>query len=256
MKLIKLKKPIIFLDLETTGLNVESDRIVEIAMIKHLPNGKEDTIEARVNPGMTIPAEATNVHGISDEDVKDSPHFSKIATSIYTFIQGCDIVGYNCIAFDIPLLLNELRRCGYDWDYSKVSIIDVGNLYKIFEPRTLEKAVEFYLQRHHDGAHGAMADTKATTDVFTKMLNQYGEISNCSISELARKSNYDRSLYDLAGRFTENEEGVPVFNFGKYKGAPVSEKPNYIEWMLLTDFPDDTKRFCRIFLKEKNINGG
>lgn len=246
---LRLERPLVFLDLETTGLNTEEDRIVEIAVIKINPDGSRDTHAHRVNPTIPIPPAATAAHGITDNDVESCSTFAEMAIELYHFITGCDLAGYNALAFDFPMLRKEFERCGIDWDYSKSYLVDVGNIAKIQNPRNLAAVYKMYCGQELRNAHTALADTTATADVFFQQVQQ-GETPS-TIQEIAKYSNYDQPLLDLSGKFTINADGIVVFGFGQHRGKPVKENLDYVEWMYSRDFPEDTKRFCRIFLNRQ-----
>ena len=251
---LNLKKPIIFFDLETTGTNVTHDRIVEISIIKIMPNGEEKEYTRRINPEMPIPAEATAVHHITDEDVADAPTFKQIATGIAQTFLGCDIAGYNSNRFDVPVLAEEFARAGVDFDFSKVRFIDVQTIFHKKEQRTLVAAYRFYCGKELDGAHSANADTRATYEVLKAQLDRYDDLPN-DMEELSRYSAPNRNI-DLMGRIVLNDKDVPVINFGKYKGQAVKEvlrrDPGYYSWIMQGDFSGDTKRtFTRFYMEVK-----
>lgn len=229
-----------FLDTETTGVSPKGDRIVEISIILMDGSLCVDTRTKRLNPGMPIPKSASDVHGITDADIKDCPTFKQVAQGIMDFIAGWDIVSYNGLSFDIPLLYNEFNRAGLLWDYKKVNFIDACNIFKINEPRTLDAAVKFYLGREHTGAHGAEADTKATAEVFFQQLDKY-RLDGKTPAELALMSNYDKPILDVSGKFTTDSDGDIVFNFGKHKDIKAKTQKAYLNWMLTGDFSPDTK---------------
>ena len=241
---LNLKRPIVFFDLETTGVDTAKDRIVEISMVKVMPDGEEIIKTRRINPQMHIPEDATAVHGITDEDVKDAPTFAQIAKSLYQFIEGCDFGGFNSNRFDLPMLVEEFLRAGVDVDFKKRKFIDVQNIFHKMEQRTLVAAYKFYCDKELDGAHSAEADTKATYEVLKAQLDRYPELQN-DIAALAEFSTRGETA-DYAGRIIYNEKGEEVFNFGKYKGMSVSEvfrkEPSYYAWMMNGDFPLYTKK--------------
>ncbi|MBR5802391.1 MAG: 3'-5' exonuclease, partial [Alistipes sp.] len=218
---LNLKRPIVFFDLETTGVDTAKDRIVEISMVKVMPDGEEIIKTRRINPQMHIPEDATAVHGITDEDVKDAPTFAQIAKSLYQFIEGCDFGGFNSNRFDLPMLVEEFLRAGVDVDFKKRKFIDVQNIFHKMEQRTLVAAYKFYCDKELDGAHSAEADTKATYEVLKAQLDRYHELQN-DLAALAEFSTRGETA-DYAGRIIYNEKGEEVFKFGKYKGMLVSE---------------------------------
>lgn len=254
---LKLKNPIVFLDLETTGINIVTDRIVEIALIKVNVDGSEEEKQYRINPEMPIPIEASVIHGIYDEDVKDAPTFKEVAKTLAAFLEGCDLGGFNSNRFDIPLLAEEFMRADVDIDLKKRKFIDVQAIFHKMEKRTLAAAYKFYCSKELTDAHSAMADTKATYEVLKAQLDVYQDVEyednkgNKSkpivndMEKLSEFSSYDRNL-DFVGRIVYNEEGVPVFNFGKNKGVPVEqvleEQPGYFGWILNSEFPLYTKK--------------
>jgi DNA polymerase-3 subunit epsilon len=241
---LNLKNPIIFFDLETTGINIASDRIVEIAYLKVDLNGNESSKTLRVNPGIPIPEKVTAIHGISNEDVKDAPSFNEVAKILAKDFEGCDLGGYNSMRFDIPLLAEEFLRAGVDIDLKRRKFIDVQVIFMKMEPRTLSAAYKFFVDKELEDAHSAEADTLATYEVLQAQLDRYPNLEN-DIGKLAEFSAHTRNV-DFAGRIVYNEEDVEVFNFGKYKGKPVSEvlerDPGYYGWMMNGDFPLYTKK--------------
>lgn len=241
---LNLKNPIIFFDLETTGINVATDRIVELSYLKVDVNGNETSRTVRINPEMPIPPNSTAIHGISDEDVKDAPRFNEIAKRIAKEFEGCDLAGYNAVKFDIPLLAEEFLRAGVDLDMKKRKFIDVQIIFMKMEPRTLSAALKFYCNKELENAHSAEADTRATYDILQSQLDRYSNLEN-DITKLAEFSAHNRNV-DFAGRIIYDDNDVEVFNFGKYKGKPVSEvfaqDPGYYGWMMQGDFPLYTKK--------------
>ena len=241
---LNLKNPIVFFDLETTGINIAADRIVEIAYLKVDLNGNETAKSQRINPEMPIPENVTAIHGISNEDVKDAPTFNEVARSLAKEIEGCDLAGYNSIRFDIPLLAEEFLRAGVDIDLSRRKFVDVQVIFMKMEPRTLTAAYKFFAGKELTDAHSAEADTLATYEVLQAQLDRYPNLEN-DIGKLAEFSAHNRNV-DFAGRIVYNEDDVEVFNFGKYKGKPVREvlksDPGYFGWMMNGDFPLYTKK--------------
>lgn len=238
-----LKNPLVFLDLETTGINVNSDRIVEMSYLKVYPNGKEETKTYRVNPGMPIPKEASDIHHITDEDVANCPTFRQIGQSIANDIEGCDLAGFNSNRFDIPMLAEEFLRNDIDIDLSKRKFIDVQVIFHKMEQRTLSAAYKFYCGMELEGAHGAEADTKATYEVLKSQLDRYSELKN-EVDFLATFSTFNKNV-DFAGKMVYNDKGIEVFNFGKYKDIPVEDvlkkDSGYFGWMMQGDFSLNTK---------------
>jgi DNA polymerase-3 subunit epsilon len=241
---LNLKRPIAFIDLETTGVNVTTDRIVELSVLKISPNGKEEWMTVRVNPEMPIPPKTTAIHGISDEDVADSPSFREVGKSLASFLEGCDLAGFNAIKFDIPVLAEEFLRVNIDFNFRKRRYVDVQVIFHKKEQRTLTAAYLFYCKKKLEGAHGSKADTAATYEVLKSQLDMYDDLEN-DIEKLADFSSFNSNV-DFAGRIILDEKGVEVFNFGKHKGKPVetvlSEEPAYYSWMMNGEFPLYTKK--------------
>ena len=240
---LNLKNPLIFFDVETTGLNISKDKIIEISYIKVYPNGKEDCKTVRLNPGFPIPAESTAVHHITDEDVKDCPSFKQVARSLEQVFDGCDIAGFNSNRFDIPILVEEFLNAGISINFSKRKFIDVQTIFHKMEQRTLSAAYKFYCHKELDDAHSACADTRATYEVLKAQLDMYPSLEN-DVAFLSKFSSQTRNV-DFAGRVIYNDKDVEVFNFGKYKGMPVEEvfkkDLGYYSWIMQGDFPQNTK---------------
>lgn len=241
---LNLKNPVVFFDLETTGVNIASDRIVEIAYLKVFPNGNEVSRKLRINPEMFIPKEASDVHGITNEDVKDCPTFKQVAKEIAADFEGADIAGFNSNRFDVPLLAEEFLRADVDLDMTRRKFIDVQVIFHKMEQRTLVAAMKFYCGKELEGAHSADADTRATYEVLMAQLDRYPELQN-DVTWLSEFSSHTNNV-DFAGRIVYNEQGIEVFNFGKYKGIPVREvfqrDPSYYSWMMQGDFTLNTKQ--------------
>ena len=234
----------VFVDLETTGLNVASDRIVEISWLKIQPDGKESIKTQLVNPTIPIDPRAIAIHGITDEDVKDKPTFSELARTLANEFEGCDFAGYNSNKFDIPLMAEEFLRAGVDFDLRKRKFIDVQVIFHKMEQRTLVAAYQFYCKKVLEDAHSAEADTLATYEILKAQLDHYEHLQN-DVDYLSAFSTQNKSV-DLAGRIIYNDKDIEVFNFGKYKGEPVEEvlkkDPGYFGWILNGDFPQYTKK--------------
>lgn len=243
---LNLNKPIIFFDLETTGTNITQDRIVEVSILKIMPDGKEISRTRRINPGIPIPPEATAVHHITDADVAGEPTFKQIAKDLASIFAGCDIAGFNSNRFDIPMLDEEFQRAGIKFDFTKPRFIDVQTIFHKKEQRTLVAAYRFYCGKELEGAHSALADTMATYEVLMAQLDRYPETEEFGndMDKLARFSVQGGNM-DLAGRLSRGTDGDAVFNFGKYKGQKVADvfrrEPSYYRWMMQGDFPKDTK---------------
>lgn len=241
---LNLTKPICFFDLETTGINITTDRIVEIAILKVYPNGKKETYTQRVNPTIPIPPEVTKVHGISDADVADKPTFKEVSKDVYNLIKDSDLGGFNSNRFDIPLLAEEMLRAEVDFDMKNRQSIDVQTIFHKMEQRTLSAAYKFYCDKNLDDAHSAEADTFATYEVLKAQLERYEELEN-DANFLAEFSSR-KKFADFAGFIAYNKEGLECFSFGKHKGKLVTEvlenEPGYFGWLLNADFPLYTKK--------------
>lgn len=241
---LNLRNPLIFFDLETTGINIVKDRIVEISYVKVFPNGKEESKTLRINPGMPIPPESTAIHGITDEDVKDCPLFKDVAKTLAAQFEGCDLAGFNSNRFDIPLLAEEFLRAGVNIDLSRRKFIDVQTIFHKMEQRTLSAAYKFYCGKSLENARTASADTMATYEVLKAQLDKYPELEN-DVTFLSKFSSFSNNV-DFAGRMIYNEKGQEVINFGKYKGRLVEEvlsvDPGYYSWMMNSDFSLNTKQ--------------
>ena len=240
---LNLKNPLLFFDIESTGLNVATDRIVEISAVKVFPDGHTEVKTRRINPTIPISEESRRIHGISDEDVKDCPTFQQIAKSLAQWMTGCDIAGYNSLKFDIPMLAEEFLRAGVSFDFRKRKLVDVQNIFHKMEQRTLSAAYKFYCHKDLENAHSAQADTMATYEILMAQLDRYPDLQN-DVHFLADFSTKTR-FADYAGRIVYNDKDIPVFNFGKHKGKPVTEvlraEPSYYAWMMNGDFTLDTK---------------
>ena len=254
---LNLKNPMIFFDLETTGTNITSDRIVEICYLKVYPNGNEESKTMRINPEMHIPEASTAIHGITDEDVIDCPTFKEAAANIAKDFEGADIAGFNSNRFDVPLLVEEFLRAGIDLDLTKRKLVDVQVIYHKLEQRTLSAAYKFYCNKNLEDAHTAEADTRATYEVLKAQLDHYPEVLSNDIEFLSEYSSYSKNV-DFAGRMIYDENGVEVFNFGKYKGIPVSQvlqrDLGYYGWIMKGDFSLNTKNILtKIRLRESKL---
>lgn len=253
---LNLRNPICFFDLETTGINITNDRILEIAVIKMLPNGEVQRKSNVLNPTIPIPAESSAIHGIHENDVVGKPTFKEVAKEYARFFEGADLAGFNVLKFDIPMLVEEFLRVGVDFDYSRKKIIDAQKIFHLMEKRTLSAAYKFYVNKDLINSHSAEADTQATMEVFLAQVERYegqqvtdglnrpiGEIKN-DMDVLGKLTS--QGLVDLAGRMIMNDKGIEVFNFGKHKNKPVTtvfkEEQSYYDWMMNGDFPLDTKR--------------
>ena len=253
---LNLKNPLVFFDLETTGINITKDRIVEISLLKVHPNGKEEIKSRLINPEMPIPAQATAIHGITDNDVKDCPTFKQVAKSLADMLEGCDLAGFNSSRFDVPMLSEEFLRAGVDFDMSKRKFVDVQIIFHKKEQRTLEAAYKFYCDKELQNAHSAEADTIATYEVLKSQLDRYPDLEN-DVAFLSKEYSSFNNNVDFAGRIIFDDKGVEVFNFGKHKGKPVAQvlrnEPSYYSWMMDGDFPLNTKQvLTKIRLREMN----
>ncbi|UDQ99529.1 exonuclease domain-containing protein [Lentisphaerota bacterium WC36G] len=245
---INLEKPLIFFDLETTGINIANDRIVEISIVKLLPDGSQEIKTRKINPEMPIPRGASEVHGIYDEDVKDEPTFKDIAKSLYNYMLGCDVAGYNVLKFDIPLLIKEFERANLSYSVSGVDVVDVFNIFCKKEPRTLTAAYKMYCNKDLEDAHSAEADTLATLEVFAGQLKYYDDLPN-SISEIAEFANKrDDKCIDNNGRFKWHGDDAMVA-FGKHNGqllkTVADQNPGFLRWIVNNDFPEDVKKIAK-----------
>ncbi|MEI6263557.1 MAG: 3'-5' exonuclease [Sphingobacteriia bacterium] len=240
---LQLTKPIAFIDLETTGVNISSDRIVEIAIVRIAVDGTKTVKRKLVNPLMPIPAGASEVHGITDEMVKDAPSFKQIANEIKQFMENCDLGGYNSNRFDIPMLIEEFLRSGIEFSTNDRKLVDVQKVFHLMEQRTLSAAYKFYCNKVLEGAHGAEVDATATWEVLEAQIERYPQIGN-SVEQIVKFTGED-DIVDFARRFIK-ENGIEIFNFGKHKGKPVTqvlkEEPQYYDWMMKGDFAMNTKQ--------------
>ena len=254
--MLQLTKPLAFIDLETTGVNLGTDRIVEIAIVKLLTDGSQTVKRKLINPGIPIPTASSDVHGITDEMVKDAPTFKQLAQELKQILDGCDLAGYNSNRFDIPLLVEEFLRSGVEFDMKGRRMLDVQQIFYKMEPRTLAAAYQFYCGKSLEGAHSAAVDAGATYEVLQAQLQRYESLGNTIDSIL--KSIGEEPIVDFAKRFVW-DNGVEVFNFGKFKGRSVAEvlkaEPQYYDWMMKGDFPQHTKQklteiYTRTILKK------
>lgn len=256
MKLI-LKNPIIFFDIESTGLSITQDRIVELSALKIKINGDQEIKTRRLNPTIPISPEAQKIHGISNEDVKDCPTFKEVAKSLSNWMLGCDFAGYNSIKFDIPMLAEEFLRAGIDFDFRKRKMVDIQNIFHKMEQRTLSAAYKFYCSKDLENAHSAEADTVATYEILESQLERYSDTLENDIEFLSKFSMRTNSL-DYAGRVVMDDKEVPLFNFGKYRGKPVASvfkaDPSYYSWIMNGDFTLDTKQVLTKLYKSFSEN--
>ena len=256
--MLQLTRPIAFIDLETTGVNLSSDRIVEIAIVKLLPDGGRQVKRKLINPQMPIPRVSSDIHGITDEMVKDAPSFKQAGNEIKQFLENCDLGGYNSNRFDIPVLMEEFLRADMEVDLSDRRMIDVQHIFYQMEPRTLTAAYKFFCNKELANAHSAEVDITATVEVLEAQLVRYEKLGNTLDSILATIG--EDKIVDYARRFVFDDKGIEIFNFGKFKGKAVHDvlksEPQYYDWMMKGDFPMHTKKkltelFSRMLLKNK-----
>ncbi|MCX6271928.1 MAG: 3'-5' exonuclease [Bacteroidetes bacterium] len=254
---LTLTRPLVVFDLETTGTNIVTDRIVEISLLKMQVDGSQQILTHRVNPGIPIPKEVTRIHGITDEDVKDKPHFKELAHELNQFIGHADLGGFNSIRFDIPVLVEEFLRAGVDFEFKSRRFVDALNIYHKMEPRNLRAAYRFYCGKELVGAHGAEADTRATFEVIMSQVEKYNGMTytdkygkqtpvNLETMNDLHDFSYHDKFVDLTGGIIYNEKNVEIFTFGKHKGKAVSDvfrdEPSYYDWMMKADFALYTKK--------------
>lgn len=252
---LNLSRPLVFFDIEATGLNTATDRIVELCMVKVFPDGTDEVRTLRINPTIPISPEASAVNGITNEDVADCPRFIDLAEELDSYFANCDLAGYNSNAFDIPMLVEEFIRAGINFDLTTRKFIDVQTVFHKMEPRTLTAAYKYYCQKELVDAHSAEADTRATYEVLKAQLDRYEEVQN-DVEWLATFTRRNNNV-DLAGRIVLNEENVEVINFGKYRGRPVRDvlryDQGYYNWIMQGDFPQNTKQvFMQLKLRYDN----
>lgn len=264
---LDLKRDLCFFDLESTGLNVMRDRILQIGIIKYFKDGREpEELEMLINPGIPISAEAMGVHGITPKDVSNKPVFAQVAQQLFDFIGDADLAGYNISRFDVPMLMEEFARVGLDFDIEKRRFVDVQRIFYKMEPRNLKAALRFYCQKEFEEAHDAMADVRATVDVFHGQLKMYegmdhrdddGNVTPAPIRpdvQALHDFTQDTGTIDVTNRLKYNDKGEVVFNFGKYVGVPVfkvfDQEPQYGHWILSKDFSVQVKNIIRKMIKE------
>ncbi len=256
--IINTNKPIVIFDVESTGLDVAQDRIIEIGMLKISPNGTSIELVKRINPTIPISKESSEITGITDEDVKNEPTFKELANEIANFIGDADLVGYNSNKFDIPMLAEEFLRVDIHFDISKRKFIDVQNIFHKKEQRTLEAAYQFYCNKTLDNAHEAMADTKATYEVLLAQLEKYDDLEPNPEFLATFSKNTKHEIIDFAGRIAKNKEGKAIYNFGKHKGKTIEEidkqEPGYYGWMLNSNFPLYTKEVLKKEMEKIKAN--
>jgi DNA polymerase-3 subunit epsilon len=255
--MLQLKKPLAVIDIEATGTNVSTDRIVEIAIVKLLADGNRTVKRKIVNPQMPIAKNISEIHGITDEMVKEAPTFKQVAQEIKQFIDGCDLACYNAYRLDIPLLMEEFIRADVDFDMKSRRVVDVQKIFHQMEQRTLAAAYKFYCNKLLDGAHGAEVDASATAEILSAQVERYPQLGS-SVESIVKAVGED-PIIDFARRFVYDDKGVETFNFGKHKGKPVADvlkaEPQYYDWMMKGEFPMNTKQkltemYTRIMLKK------
>ncbi len=256
--MLQIKKPLAVIDIEATGSNTAVDRIVEIAIIKLLPDGARTVKRKIINPQMPIPQSIIDIHGITNEMVKDAPTFKQVAQDIKQFLDGCDLACYNAYRLDMPLLIEEFIRAEVEFDMKSRKLVDVQKIFHQMEQRTLAAAYKFYCNKSLEGAHSAEVDAAATAEILFAQVERYPQLGNTVDSVL--KVVAEDQIIDFARRFTYDDKGVEVFNFGKHKGRPVADvlkaEPQYYDWMMKGEFPLNTKQkltemYTRIMLKKK-----
>ena len=253
---LHLRNPLVVFDLETTGTNISQDRIVEMALLKVMPDGSIEEKCRKINPTIPIPLETSLIHGIYDDDVKDEPTFKQVGKSLATWLEGCDLAGFNILKFDVPMLVEEFLRANIDFDVDNRKLVDAQKIFHLMEKRNLSAAYKFYCGKTLENAHSALADTQATYEVLVSQIEKYDgqKVQNLLGEDIGVIENNMNTLHeltnqkmvDLAGRIVYNADNVEVFNFGKHRGKPVNEvlqkEPSFYDWMMKGDFPLDTKR--------------
>lgn len=253
--LLKLERPLAVFDLETTGVRIGRDRIVQIGIVRLLPDGSRETYQTLINPGIPIPAEASAIHGITDADVVDAPTLETIAATLLEQLAGCDLGGFNCLRFDVPFLAEELHRVGMSWDHTKLRVVDVQRIYHIMEPRNLSAALKYYCGRDHVGAHDALSDVVATADVLLAQLVRYPEQLQGTVDFLGELSGDRQRSPDAAGKLKFDERGAICLAFGKYSGWPLENigrnDPGYLQWLMTkAELPASTLSVMRSALAD------
>ncbi len=255
---LNLEKPLAFFDLETTGVRIGRDRIVQIGIVRLMPDGQRETYQTLVRPGIPIPAEATAVHGITDADVADAPPLEDVARAVLDELAGCDLAGFNCLRFDVPFLAEELHRVGTDWNHAALRIVDVQRIYHKMEPRNLSAALKFYTGREHVGAHDALADVEATADVLIAQLERYPDELQGSVDFLGEMSGDRQRSPDAAGKLKFDDRGSVCLSFGKYAGWTLENigrnDPGYLQWLMTkAELPGSTLSVMRNALSDLHV---
>jgi len=253
---LTLDKPIVFFDLETTGVKIASDRIVEISILKLLPNGNKESKTWLVNPTIPIPQETIMIHGITNEKIINEPTFAELANEIYKLIENCDLAGFNSNKFDIPLLAEEFLRIGIEFDMTNRKAIDIQNIFHKLEQRTLVAAYKFYCNKDLTNAHSAKADTIATYEILLAQLDKYDQLEN-NVNFLSEFSEQGGKFVDMAGFIRFNQKGEEVLSFGKYRDITLlkiwNENPGYFSWIQQADFPLFTKNIMKNFATKMKL---
>jgi DNA polymerase-3 subunit epsilon len=249
----KLKRPLVFFDLETTGNDRNKDQIIEFCFLSFHPDGSCSQDAAYVKPGIPVSPSATAVHGICTEELYNRLSFASYAEKIFHIVKDCDLVGFGILQFDVPLLFNELHRNGHVWDYTRCNIIDACNIYKRNTPRDLTAAFKHYCSGKFEDAHSAYADTLATKEVFLSQIVKH-QLSIESLETIARFSNYDKPLVDLSGKFTVNDQGDILVNIGNNRGQKALDNISLMYWMLDKDFSEDVKIICRKIIQDHELS--
>ncbi|HVF97714.1 MAG TPA: 3'-5' exonuclease [Flavisolibacter sp.] len=256
--MLQLNKPIAFIDIEATGSNVTTDRIVEIAMVKYLADGTRTVKRKIINPQMPIPQAITDIHGITDDMVKEAPTFKQAAQGIKQFLDGCDIACYNAYRLDVPMLMEEFIRAEVEFDFKSRKLVDVQKIFHTMEQRTLAAAYKFYCNKPLEDAHSAEADAAATAEILFAQVERYPQLGT-SVDSIVKAVGED-NVIDFARRLAYDEKGTEVFNFGKHKGRAIADvlktEPQYYDWMMKSEFPMNTKQklteiYTRIMLKKR-----
>lgn len=252
---LTLQRPLAFFDLETTGIKIGRDRIIQVGIVRLLTDGTRTSYQTLVNPGIPIPAEATAVHGITDADVADAPALEDVAREVLHELAGCDLAGFNCLRFDIPFLAEELHRVGRDWDSSALRVVDVQRIYHKMEPRNLSAALKYYCGREHEGAHDALADVEATADVLLAQLERYPEALQGDVAFLGELSGDRQRSPDAAGKLKFDDRGNICLSFGKYQGWTLENigrnDPGYLQWLMTkAELPGSTLSVMRNALSD------
>ena len=255
---LSLQRPLAFFDLETTGIKIGRDRIVQIGIVRLLVDGTRTSYQTLVNPGIPIPAEATAVHGITDADVADAPALEDVAREVLDALVGCDLAGFNCLRFDIPFLAEELHRVGRDWDSSTLRVVDVQRIYHKMEPRNLGAALKYYCGREHEGAHDALADVQATADVLLAQLERYPDALQGDVAFLGELSGDRQRSPDAAGKLKFDDKGNVCLSFGKYQGWTLENigrnDPGYLQWLMTkAELPASTIHVMRNSLEHTDV---